>query len=69
MEDLSSPLKRHAGREGSCSPVKRSRTNSRVLLEELYRLLDKTILEYQVIGSLFNFKYYQNLHVYCMEES
>lgn len=44
---MSSPTLRKRFRSDG-SPIKRSRSNSRVKLEELYRLLDVTILDHQV---------------------
>ena len=45
---MSSPTFRKRSKSTDGSPVKRSRSSSRVKLEELYRLLDKTILDHQV---------------------
>ena len=45
---MSSPTVRKRFRSADGSPVKRSRSNSRVKLDELYRLLDVTILDHQV---------------------
>ena len=45
---MSSPTYRKRSKSADGSPVKRPRSNSRVKLDELYRLLDKTILVHQV---------------------
>ncbi len=45
---MSSPTFRKRSKSTDGSPVKRSRSSSRVKLEELYRLLDRTILDHQV---------------------
>ncbi len=46
---MSSPTLRKRSKSTEGSPVKRSRSGSRVKLDELYRLLDKTILDHQVL--------------------
>lgn len=48
---MSSPTLRKRFRSTEGSPTKRSRSNSRVKLEDLYRLLDVTILDHQVENS------------------
>lgn len=45
---MSSPTLRKRYKSCDTSPIKRSRSNSRVKLDELHRLLDRTILEHQV---------------------
>ena len=54
---MSSPTFRKRSKSTETSPVKRSRSGSRVKLEELYRLLDKTILDYQVGAQTHDFLY------------